>query len=99
MYGFTLTNMSVAINWSEAVEEYHKQYDDEDGIHEYVDGLLPVNYWEIEHYYNVYRGTNPLGVKIEEGHVGLSFWQIMSFELYEKFMGYFMEAIYAYEEE
>ena len=98
MYGFTITNMSQAINWNEAVEEYHKSYDDEDGIHEYVEGLIPVNYWEINSAYDDYIGT-PLGIEIEEGHVGLSFWQIMSLHLFEEFMGHFMEAFNAYEEE
>lgn len=27
-------------NWAEEVEEYKKQYDDDEGIHEYVESLL-----------------------------------------------------------
>ena len=98
MYGFTITNMSQAINWNEAVEEYHKSYDDEDGIHEYVEGLIPVIYWEINSAYDDYIGT-PLGIEIEESDVGLSLWQIMTRHLFEHFMGHFMEAFNAYEEE
>ena len=35
------------IDWEDMVKEYKKQYDDEDGIHEFIDSLLPVHYGDI----------------------------------------------------
>lgn len=90
--------MSVAIKWDEAVEEYHKHYDDENGIHEYVESLLPVYYGEIYSTYHDYIGT-PLNIEIEHSHVGMSFSEVMSLNLYDEFMSHFMEAFNAYEEE
>ena len=29
-------------DWAEEVKEYKKQYDDDEGIHEYIESLLPV---------------------------------------------------------
>ena len=105
MYGFPITNMSVAIKWDEAVEEYHNHYDGAEcmrdsmyNISEYVESLLPVYYGEIYSTYHDYIGT-PLNIEIEESHVGLSFWQIMNRHLFDEFIGHFMEAFNAYEEE
>jgi len=98
MYGFTITNMSEAINWSEEVEEYHRHYDDEDGIREYVESLLPQYYGDIYHTYHDYIGT-PLNIEIEEGFVGCQIWQVMNHYLFEEFMGHFMEAFNAHKEE
>ena len=40
------------MNWNEEVEEYKKQYDDEDGIYEYVESLVPVYYGDISNTFN-----------------------------------------------
>ena len=39
-------------NWAEEVEEYKKLYDDDEGIHEYVESLLPVYYGDIYQTYH-----------------------------------------------
>lgn len=98
MYDFTDNNMSQYYDWDELVIDYHKHYDDEDGIHEYVDSLLPQYYSDIYYTYHQYIGT-PLNIEIQEHHVGVAFWRIMNEHIFEEFMGHFMEAFNAHEEE
>ena len=45
------------IDWEDMVKEYKKQYDDEDGIHEFIDSLLPVYYGDIYSTYHEVIGT------------------------------------------
>ena len=86
------------IDWEDMVKEYKKQYDDEDGIHEFIDSLLPVYYGDIYSTYHEYIGT-PLNIDIENEHVGMQIWQIMTHYLFEEFLGLFWSALHAYEEE
>ena len=88
----------MSINWTQEVKEYKKQYDDEYGIHEYVESLLPVYYGDIYQTYHDVIGT-PLNIEIEESHVGLSFWQIMNTHILARFYPLFYEAWYEAEEE
>ena len=85
-------------NWAEEVEEYKKQYDDDEGIHEYVESLLPVYYGDIYQTYHDVIGT-PLNIEIEPEHVGIAFWKIMNGHILEEFMSLFMEAWNEAEEE
>ena len=77
-------------NWAEEVEEYKKQYDDDEGIHEYVESLLPV-YYDIYQTYHELLGT-PLNIEIEEQHVGISFWKILNHDINVVYYDLFMEA-------
>jgi|TARA_B100000035_G_C21021112_1_gene564084 hypothetical protein len=88
----------MSINWTEAVKEYKEQYDDEDGIYEYVESLLPVYYGDIYQTYHDVIGT-PLKTMIEPHHVGLEFWKIMAEHIFEAFLGRFYEAWNEAEEE
>ena len=83
------------IDWEDMVKEYNKQYDDEDGIHEFIDSLLPVYYGDIYQTYHDYLGT-PLSIEIEEEHVGLPFWKIMTWHIFQEFLGHFTEAFFAH---
>ena len=78
-------------NWAEEVEEYKKQYDDDEGIHEYVESLLPVYYGYIYQTYHELLGT-PLNIEIEEQHVGISFWKILNHDINVVYYDLFMEA-------
>ena len=78
-------------NWAEEVEEYKKQYEDDDGIHEYVESLLPVYYGDIYQTYHELLGT-PLNIEIEEQHVGVSFWKILNRDINIVYYDLFMEA-------
>jgi len=78
-------------NWAEEVEEYKKQYDDDEGIHEYVESLLPVYYGDIYQTYHELLGT-PLNIEIEEQHVGVSFWKILNRDINIVYYDLFMEA-------
>ena len=78
-------------NWAEEVEEYKKQYDDDEGIHEYVESLLPVYYGDIYQTYHELLGT-PLNIEIEEQHVGISFWKILNHDINVVYYDLFMEA-------
>tara|TARA_A100000172_G_C3008856_1_gene99020 strand:+ start:398 stop:667 length:270 start_codon:yes stop_codon:yes gene_type:complete len=78
-------------NWAEEVEEYKKQYDDDEGIHEYVESLLPVYYGDIYQTYHELLGT-PLNIEIEEQHVGISFWKILNHDINIVYYDLFMEA-------
>lgn len=88
----------MSIDWTQEVKEYKKQYDDEDGIFEYVESLLPVYYGDIYQTYHDVIGT-PLNIEIEPEHVGIPFWRIMNQHLYEAFQGRFFEAWNEAEEE
>ncbi len=91
-------NNLMDINWKELAKEYKEHYDDDDGIHEYVEGLLPIYFGEIYSTYHEYIGT-PLNIEIEKEHVGRQFWQIMNEHLYDEFMNHFMEEYSQLEEE
>ena len=72
------------INWEDMVKEYKKQYDDDDGIHEFIDSLLPVYYGDIYSTYHEVIGT-PLNIEIEAEHQGSQIWQILNMQIFEAF--------------
>jgi len=78
----------MSIDWSEAVKEYKKQYDDDDGIHEYVESLLPVYYWDINQTYHDLIGS-PLSIEITNTHVGMTFDKIMLWDIYTEYSNEF----------
>lgn len=73
------------IDWKAEVKEYKEQYDDDDGIHEYIDSLVPI------YYYDILKVFNDMTFKIEEHHVGLSVWQVMTECIYNEYYESFME--------
>tara|TARA_Y100000004_G_scaffold46464_1_gene50999 strand:- start:3728 stop:4000 length:273 start_codon:yes stop_codon:yes gene_type:complete len=78
----------MSIDWEEAVKEYKKQYDDEDGIHEYVESLLPVYYGDIYQTYHDIIGT-PLSIKILNAHVGMTIDKILLWDIYTEYSNAF----------
>ena len=93
-----------AIDWHEEVKEYKEQYDDawadsgNDGIYEYVEGLLPQYYADIYHTYHDVIGT-PLSIIIEPQHVGIELWKILNGYIYAEYCALFYEALNELEEE
>lgn len=80
-----------AIDWHEEVKEYKEQYDDDDGIYEYVESLLPQYYGGIYQTYHDVIGT-PLSITIEPQHVGMELWRIMNAHIYAEFCELFFNA-------
>ena len=78
----------MSIDWSEAVKEYKKQYDDDDGIHEYVESLLPVYYGDIYQTYHDVIGT-PLNIEISEVHIGMTIDKILLWDIYTEYSNEF----------
>ena len=60
------------INWSDMVKEYKEQHDNPYYINEFVEGLVPINHYEI------LKVFNNMNYKIQEHHVGRSVWEVMS---------------------
>ena len=85
-------------DWEDMVKEYKKQYDDEDGIHEFIDGLVPIYYGEIYSVYHEEIGT-PLGIEIESQHVGLSIWQVMNIDIFNSYWESFHSAWTPFDDE
>ena len=81
------------IKWDEAVEEYKAQYADEDGIHEFIDSLVPI------YYSDILMTFNNVGFEITQEHVGLHIWQVMTQSIYEDYMYEFMGHWTGFEEE
>ncbi len=86
------------IDWHEQVREYKKQYDDDDKIHEYIDGLIPIYFGEIYTTFHDAIGT-PLNITIEPQHTGLEVGQIMQGLLFDEYMERFISAWNEAEEE
>jgi hypothetical protein len=86
------------INWTVAVEEYKAQYADEDGIHEFIDSLVPVYYSEISRVYSEEMGMDPMFIEIEESHVGMQIWNVMSYRIFNHYMTCFMDELEDIEE-
>jgi len=91
-------NNLMDINWKELAKEYKENYEDDSGVHEYVEGLLPIYFGEIYSTYHEYIGT-PLNIEIEESMIGRQFWQIMNDELFDEFLCRFLGEYMAIEEE
>lgn len=78
----------MSIDWTQEVKEYKKQYDDDDGIHEYVESLLPVYYGDIYQTYHEVIGT-PLNIEISEVHIGMTIDRILLWDIYTEYSNEF----------
>ena len=81
------------IDWKDMVKEYKKQYDDEGGIPEFIDSLVPVYYNEILEVFN------DMTELITADDVGLSIWQVMTKYIYEAYYKSFMREWDGFDEE
>ena len=81
------------MNWNEEVEEYKKQYDDEDGIYEYVESLVPVYYGDISNTFN------DMSELITADDVAVPIWQVMTKHIFNAYLESFMEAWTPFDEE
>mgnify|MGYP003113358826 CR=1 FL=1 len=85
--------MTQYIDWEDMVKEYKKQYDDEGGIPEFIDCLVPVYYNEILEVFN------DMTELITADDVGLSIWQVMTKHIYEAYYKSFMREWDLFDEE
>jgi len=86
------------MDWEELVKEFGKQYSihSQDNIHEYIDGLVPI------YYYDIMEESRRLKLyydEIKPHQVGQSIWKILQYGIYEAYWEEFMENIYLLEEE
>jgi len=81
------------MNWDEEVKDYKKQYDDEDGINEYVESLVPVYYGDISNTFN------DMSELITADEVGVPIWQVMTKHIFNAYLESFMEAWTPFEDE
>jgi len=93
-----LYNNNMRKDWQKEVKEYKEHYDNDDGMHEYIEGLLPVYFGEIYTTFHDVIGT-PLNITIEPQHTGLEVGQIMQGLLFDEYMEKFLEAWHELEEE
>ena len=76
-------------NWKDLVEDYKKEYEDESGVSEYIEHLLPTYYGEVYDEYHRLIGS-PMGITIQDDHVGMAIWEIMNLEIYDEYYELFM---------
>ena len=89
--------MTNYIDWEDMVTEYKQQYDDEDGIIEFVDSLVPVYYHDIFEAFNKYCiGNNMI---ISKDDVGLPMWQVMTKYIFEAYYEAFINEWDGFDEE
>ena len=75
--------------FEEAVADYLEAYEDynQDTIHEYVDGIVPITYYEI------WQKFDEMSLEITEAHVGVPIWKIMRQVVYEEYYYEFVEVL------
>lgn len=81
------------VNWRDMVKEYKEQYDNEYYISEFVEGLVPINYYEI------LKNFHNMTYEIQEHHVGLSIWKVMTECIYNDYYESFMQYWDGFDEE
>ena len=79
-------------NWKELVEDYKKEYDDESGVSEYIEHLLPVYYHHIKDEYERLGLGSPMTITVQDDHVGMALWEIMNLAIYDEYYELFMNA-------
>ena len=79
-------------NWKDLVEDYKKEYDDESGVSEYIQHLLPTYYGEVYDEYHRLGLGSPMAITIQDDHVGMAIWEIMNLEIYDEYYELFMSA-------
>jgi len=87
------------MDWYGEVADYKKQYDNEEGIHEWVDGLLPIYYSDILSVFTSSLCGCGLEYLITKEHVDMSIGDIMVHIIYNEYYEQFVEAYYTFEEE
>ena len=80
-------------NWRDMIKEYKEQYDNEYYISEFVEGLVPINYYEI------LKNFHNMTYEIQEHHVGLSIWKVMTECIYNDYYESFMQYWDGFDEE
>lgn len=78
--------------WKDLVEDYKKEYDDESGVSEYIEHLLPTYYSHVYDEYHRLGLGSPMGITIQDDHVGMAIWEIMNLEIYDEYYELFMNA-------
>jgi hypothetical protein len=78
----------MSIDWEEEVKEYKKQYDDDEGIHEYIESLLPQYYGDIYQTYHDVIGTY-YNKQITHAHVGMTIDKILLWDIYIEYSNAF----------
>lgn len=79
------------IDWHAEVKEYKEQYDDDDGIHEWIHGLVPIYYGKIYTTFHDVIGS-PLTIEIEPHHIGRNVGDIMLCLIFDEYIEQFMQA-------
>jgi len=81
------------IDWDKEVEEYKEHYDDEDGIFEHIDNLVPIYTGDILVQYWT------MGGEITADDVGRTISQVMQKHIFNAYLESFMEAWTPFEDE
>lgn len=86
------------MDWENLVKTFGRQYSiySDDNVHEFVDGLVPINY------YDIMEEARKLGVyhnEIQAHQVGEPIWKILQYYIYEAYYEEFMDKIHYLEEE
>jgi len=71
------------------VGDYLTSYEDynQDTIHEYVDGIVPITY------YGIWEKFDEMSLEITQAHVGLEIWKVMRAEIYDAYYAAFIEVL------
>ena len=84
------------MNWNEQVKEFKKQYNgNEDYIHEFVDGLVPIDYNDIMH---TAIETKAYHHDVVESQVDEPIWKVLQQAIFEIYLQEFSEALLEEEE-
>lgn len=73
-------------NWVKDYLETYEDYD-QDTIHEYVDGIVPITY------HGIWQKFDSMNLIITEAHVGLEIWKVMRAEVYDAYYEIFVEEL------
>ena len=78
----------MSIDWEEEVKEFQVFYDDDEGIHEYIESLLPQYYGDIYQTYHDVIGTY-YNKQITHAHVGMTIDKILLWDIYIEYSNAF----------
>jgi succinate dehydrogenase hydrophobic anchor subunit len=79
------------MNWKEEVKQFKEQYNgNEDYIHEYVDGLVPIAYTDIM---DVALETKAYQYDIVESQVDEPIWKVLQQAIFAVYLQEFSEAL------
>ena len=84
------------MNWNEKVKEFKKEYNgDEDYIHEFIDGLVPIHYNDIM---RIAMETKAYHYDIVESQVDEPIWKVLQQAIFAVYLQEFSEALLEEEE-